>query len=277
MTMLPLSSSVHNDNQSFPNTMTMAKTTTRIAVSGYKNSRKSHVGIHLWEAPSSSSSSSSTMTNNSKKRKQIMIVHIDDHSIFASSATTTTTITASKQSTSTAQPQHPESVPATLKVGMKLISVNGTTIRQHHSIPDVYTMLQNAIGCVTLLVGTPTIATSIIDNDHTATDEKISADAWMEQDYDRIPVMEPLIANDEYTSSSSSSSSAASSFSSYSSTSSSHQPKCNTSCINEDSDDEDEDESIINNAYALENRIRSIWSPVLTNGNGSISNRQRHR
>ena len=267
--------SAYDNKSSFPTTMKMIMpktTTTRIAISGYKNSRKSHVGIHLWEAPSSSTS----MTNStSKKRKQIMIVHIDDHSIFAtassSATTTTTTVSKSKSSSSTAQ-QHPESAPVTLKVGMKLTSVNGTTIRHHHSIQDIYKMLQNALGCVTLLVCTPTITTTI-GNDHTiATDEKMSSDACIQNDYDVIPDMKPLIANDEY-----SSSSAASSFSSSSSSSLSQQQKWNTFIHGDSEDDEeDEDESIINNTYALENRIRSIWSPILANGSGSIRNRQRH-
>lgn len=212
------------------------------------------MGIHLWAAPSST-------TNNSKKRKQVMIVHIDDHSIFASSATT--------KKVSSSVPQ-----PATLKVGMKLISVNGINIRQQHSIQDIYAMLQNAVGCVTLLVGTPTIATNTTttsafypEND---AQEKLlsSATSWVRQhDYDRIPNMESLTIHDAYESSS-----ASSSFSSSSSSASTlhwNVPNDN------DSDDDDDDESIIQNVYALENTIRSIWSPILTNGNISISNRKR--
>ena len=233
--------------------------TTRIAISGYKNSRKSHVGIHLWAAPSST-------TNNSKKRKQVMIVHIDDHSIFASSATT--------KKVSSSVPQ-----PATLKVGMKLISVNGINIRQQHSIQDIYAMLQNAVGCVTLLVGTPTIATNTTttsafypEND---AQEKLlsSATSWVRQhDYDRIPNMESLTIHDAYESSS-----ASSSFSSSSSSASTMSPfyPLHWNVPNDiDSDDDDDDESIIQNVYALENTIRSIWSPILTNGNISISNRK---
>ena len=227
--------------------------TTRIAISGYKNSRKSHVGIHLWAAPSST-------TNNSKKRKQVMIVHIDDHSIFASSATT--------KNVSSSVPQ-----PATLKVGMKLISVNGINIRQQHSIQDIYAMLQNAVGCVTLLVGTPTIATNTTTTSafysETDAQEKLllSGTSWVRQhDYDRIPNMESLTMHDAYESSSTSSSFSSSS----SSASTLHWNVPNDN----DSDDDDDDESIIQNVYALENTIRSIWSPILTNGNISISNRK---
>jgi hypothetical protein len=207
-----------------------------------------------------------------------MIVHIDDHSIFASSATTATN--ASNQ-----RAQHHDSTPvATLKVGMKLISVNGKEIRQQHSIQDVYAMLQNAVGFVTLILGTPTITTSNPESkselptgmDKLFNEQLSEYTSWMQlqHDYNHIPEMEPLSTTDEFGTSSASSS--------FSSTSSLPLTPWNTvkqsDSDDDDCDDEDDDdESMINNVYALENRIRNIWSPLLTNGSGRISNRQRQR
>ena len=270
---MPFASFTTSDTTTMPMT-----TATRIAVSGYKNTRKSHVGIHLWEAPPAT-----TTRTNSKKRKQIMIVHIDDHSIFASSVATSNEPKESSPSSSINPSAF--SAPATLKVGMKLISVNGVTIRPHHSIQEIYAMLQNAIGCVTLLVCTPTISaiTANQKNNDIFYDKIASSVEWGQQhqqqrhDDDSIPEMESLIINDAYGSASSASSSFSSSSSLQSSSSSSsmyQRQNLNTSYNDDDDDDDDDDESIINDVYALESKIRSIWSPILTSGN---NNRQRHR
>jgi hypothetical protein len=104
------------------------------------------VGIHLWEAPSSS-------TNPDGGKKQILIVHIDDHSIFASSREPTASSTKTQQQ------------PTVLKVGMRLVSVNGISVmsstknkytgvreEKYLSVKEIDRILQNAVGCVTLLV-----------------------------------------------------------------------------------------------------------------------------
>ena len=169
---------------------------------------------------------------------------------------------------------------------MKLISVNGVSIRPYHSIQEIYAMLQNAIGCLTLLVCTPTIsASTAYQKNNDIFYEKIASSVeWGQQqhqqqrhDDDSIPEMESLIINDAYGSASSASSSFSSSSSLQSSSSSSsmyQRQNLNTSYNDDDDDDDDDDESIINDVYALESKIRSIWSPILTSGN---NNRQRHR
>ena len=246
-----LLSSTTTTSTRHPWTSSQMSASTRIAITGHKKSRNSHVGIHLWEAPSSS-----TTDHPHKKRKQVMIVHIDDHSIFASSGTPTK---ESKQ----LQPHH-TSTPTTLKVGMRLISVNGITIRQQHSVQDIYKMLQNAMGYVTLLVGTPTITTAQ-PLPTICCEASASTCSWIQQrhNYDQLPNIESLTINDE-----SESSSASSSFSSSSSSSLTpwYQPILNTAESTDSDDDDDDVASIIHNVAALESRIRNIWSPILTNG-----------
>jgi hypothetical protein len=94
-----------------------------IAVSAFKPSRNSHIGINLWESPVVST------TPEHQQQRHLIVVHIDDHSVFSQSH---------------------------LKVGMKIDYVNDISVaRRNYSAADVVRLLQAAEGCVTILASAP--------------------------------------------------------------------------------------------------------------------------
>jgi hypothetical protein len=105
-----------------------------IAITAYKASRNSHIGINLWEPPSPTRTGST-----GRRKRQIIVVTIDDHSIFSQS---------------------------NLKVGMKIDCVNGIRVSsRNYSIMDVYRTLQDAIGCVTIIASAPGIPKVVAPNE----------------------------------------------------------------------------------------------------------------
>jgi hypothetical protein len=95
-----------------------------IAVSAFKPSRNSHIGINLWESPVVTSS-----VDTGNQRRHLIVVYIDDHSVFSQS---------------------------NLKVGMKIDYVNDICVsRRNYSVADVYRLLQEALGWVTIIASAP--------------------------------------------------------------------------------------------------------------------------